>query len=516
MSRHVLIASLFTLFAFSTSSYADDAADRQKAIETAQAFAISRIPSLPQGSVLKIRQVDLDPYGYAHVRLDHTYNSVPVFESEAVVHVNLATGRQTGVTDGLKKFAPVSIVPAVAAQKAREQASAHFKQTAPLGGRDDLMILIDDKAMPYLSWRIHSEGADGRGPVDTIAFVNAQRGGVLRAWDNLHTASATGTGKGFFNGIVTLTTDSASTSYTLRDPSRGNQYTCDMGNKTARCTSMTDADNVWGTELLSDRQTVAVDAQYGTSVTWDYYKTIHGRNGIAGNGVGAYNRVHYSNRYNNAFWSDSCFCMTYGDGDGTTFNPFDSLDVAGHEMTHGVTSRTSNLTYSGESGGLNEASSDIFGTMVEFYAASTKDPGDYLIGEMLYKSSGRSLRNMQQPSSDGSSADCWYSSLGSLNVHYSSGVANHFFYILAEGAANTNICSSASRVASGGKDSSITGIGKNKAAAIWYLALTKYMISSTNYAGARTATLSAATEIYGSTSTEYTAVAKAWDAVFVK
>uniref|UniRef100_UPI0013D3529C M4 family metallopeptidase n=3 Tax=Pseudomonadota TaxID=1224 RepID=UPI0013D3529C len=79
----------------------------------------------------------------------------------------------------------------------------------------------------------------------------------------------------------------------------------------------------------------------------------------------AYNRVHYSRNYNNAYWSDACFCMTYGDGDGTTLRPLVALDVAGHEMTHGVTSRTANLTYSGESGGLNEATSDIFGTMVE-------------------------------------------------------------------------------------------------------------------------------------------------------
>ena len=119
-------------------------------------------------------------------------------------------------------------------------------------------------------------------------------------------------------------------------------------------TIFTDADNTWGNGTLADRATVGVDAQYGTATTWDYYKNVHGRNGIANDGKGAYNRVHYGRNYNNAFWSDGCFCMTYGDGDGTTFNPFDSLDVAGHEMSHGVTSRTANLIYSGESGGLNE------------------------------------------------------------------------------------------------------------------------------------------------------------------
>ncbi|WP_448957298.1 M4 family metallopeptidase, partial [Klebsiella michiganensis] len=89
--------------------------------------------------------------------------------------------------------------------------------------------------------------------------------------------------------------------------------------------------------------------------------------GIRGDGQGAYSRVHYGNNYVNAFWDDSCFCMTYGDGSGNS-NPLTSLDVAAHEMSHGVTSATADLVYSGESGGLNEATSDIFATAVEFHA----------------------------------------------------------------------------------------------------------------------------------------------------
>jgi zinc metalloprotease ZmpA len=242
---------------------------------------------------------------------------------------------------------------------------------------------------------------------------------------------------------------------------------------------------------------------------------VHGRNGIANNGTGAYNRVHYSRNYNNAFWSDSCFCMTYGDGDGTTFNPFDSLDVAGHEMTHGVTSRTAKLVYSGESGGLNEGTSDIFGTAVEFYANNPNDPGDYLIGEELYKSGTSALRTMINPSQDGRSADCWYSSVGNLDVHYSSGVANHFFYLLAQGTTSgspSKTCVAGNtRVASG--NGTVVGIGRAKAEKIWYRALTVYMTSSTNYAGARTATLNAARDLYGAGSAEQNAVAAAWTAV---
>lgn len=210
--------------------------------------------------------------------------------------------------------------------------------------------------------------------------------------------------------------------------------------------------------------------------------------------------------------------MTYGDGDGTTFNPFDSLDVAGHEMTHGVTSRTANLTYSGESGGLNEGTGDIFGTMVEFYASNPNDTPDYLIGEELYKSGTRALRSMIQPSADGSSAHCWYSGVGNLNVHYSSGVANHFFHLLAEGTTyGSPVCAAGNtRVASG--TGTLTGIGRDAAAKVWYRALTVYMTSSTNHADARSATIAAADDLVGLSkvaSNVPAAVAAAWASVNV-
>ena len=142
-----------------------------------------------------------------------------------------------------------------------------------------------------------------------------------------------------------------------------------------------------------------MDAQYGTNETWDYYKLVHGRNGIFGTGQGSFNRVHYGSGYVNAFWDGTK--MTYGDGDGTSYGPLTSLDVAGHEMSHGVTENSANLTYSGESGGLNESTSDIFGTSVEFYAANANDPGDYLIGEEFDLAKHEGFRRMDKPSADG-------------------------------------------------------------------------------------------------------------------
>jgi Zn-dependent metalloprotease len=304
----------------------------------------------------------------------------------------------------------------------------------------------------------------------------------------------------------------------MTDTTRGGGYTTDMANATRGSgTLFTDADNSWGNNSNSDRASAAADAHFGIATTWDFYKNTFGRNGIANDGKGALSKVHYSRNYVNAFWSDACFCMSFGDGDGVTYGPLVDLDVAGHEMTHGVTSRTSNLTYSGESGGLNEASSDIMGSMVEFYANSALDTPDYLIGEEIYISNPgntKALRWMFNPSKDGASPNCYVSNIGSLDVHYSSGVANHFFYLLAEGSG-ARTYSGVNHTSPTCNGTSLAGIGRTAATAIWFRALTVKFTSSTNYAGARAATIAAANDLYGAGSAESAAVAATWSAVGV-
>ncbi|MFZ9520454.1 MAG: M4 family metallopeptidase, partial [Silvanigrellaceae bacterium] len=347
-------------------------------------------------------------------------------------------------------------------------------------------------------------------PTEMHVFVDARSSELINQWEGIQTVA--GSGNGFFVGSVALETLLASGSYQLKDPNRGNQATNDMANKTNGSGKIfLDADNKWASGLLSDRATVGVDAQFGAATTWDFFKLKFGRLGLRNDGVGALSRVHYGRAYNNAYWSDACFCMTYGDGDGKTFNPFASLDVAGHEMSHGLTAMTAKLVYSGESGGLNEATSDIFGTLVEYFANNQKDVPDYLIGEQLYKSGGgKALRYMYNPPLDGRSPGCYSTTLGTLDVHYSSGVANHFFYLLAEGSTPAGL-----PVSPTCNGSSLSGIGRDAAGAIWYRALTVYMTSSTNYAGARAATLQAARDLFGSTSSQALAVASAWSAVGV-
>jgi Zn-dependent metalloprotease len=121
---------------------------------------------------------------------------------------------------------------------------------------------------------------------------------------------------------------------------------------------------------------------------------------------------------------------------------------------------------------------------------------------------------MDKPSKDGASLDSWSSRAGSVDVHYSSGIANHFFYLLSEGSG-AKVINGVSYDSPTADGLPVTGIGRDKALQIWYKALTTYMTSTTNYKGARTATLSAASALYGSSSTEYKTVAAAWSAVNV-
>ncbi|WP_431676994.1 M4 family metallopeptidase [Kitasatospora sp. KL5] len=478
-----------------------------------------------------VRDVVADADGSRHVRFDRSYAGLPVLGGDLVVHLAPDGSYRGADRAATTDLAVPSTTPTVGKAAAVEQANGELARagqgrTTVQQGAQPQLVVDARSGTPRLAWQTTVSGTDYLGnPVARTVLTDARTGARIDAWDGLETAA--GDGASLYSGTVALETTASGSSYQLKDPTRGNTYTGDAANKTDLCfgsicfsrapaTLFTDADNHWGTGTTADRATAAVDAQYGTNTTWDYYKNVHGRSGIAGDGKGSYNRVHYGNNYNNAFWQDSCFCMTYGDGDGSTFGPLVSLDVAGHEMSHGVTSRSAKLNYSGESGGLNEATSDIMGTLVEWYAGNASDAGDYLIGERIVKSGfGKpALRFMDQPSRDTKSADCWSSSVGNLDVHYSSGVANHFAYLLAEGSG-AKVVNGVSYNSPTCNGSTVSGIGRDALGKIWYRALTVYMTSTTNYAGARTATLKAATDLYGAGSTEYAAVAAAWSAVSV-
>ena len=542
MNVQMSLLSLAIVSGLAVSGSAD-AAGNQRSAAIARANALIAAPAsqaairrAPADSFIA-RDAIVDADGTEHVRYQRNYQGLPVIGGDFVVQSR--NGKVGKVSQTLKTAARPSLKPQVSADQAIVEAGSRFGSHFQ-GAPSARLVVYARGSSPVLAHEVVFNGIKAdQTPTEMHYFVDARSGKILDQWDEVHTAkpgpggsgcsgatAAVGTGNSLTAGTVVLNTTKCGSTFQLVDMTRGGGATHNMSMKTAGMGAVfTGNVNTWGNFLVSNAQTAAADAHYGVATTWDYFKTQHGRNGIADDGVGAISRVHYGRNYANASWSDGCFCMTFGDGDnGATILPLVALDIAGHEMSHGVTSRSAGLIYSGESGGLNEATSDIFGTMVEYYAANANDPGDYVVGEELFPNNAamnRAIRWMFKPSLDGVSPDCYSSSLGSIDVHYSSGVANHFYYLLAEGAvvpagfgAGTWANLSPSSLVCNG-NTSLTGIGRTAASKIWYRALTVYMTSSTNYAAARAATLSAATDLYGAGSSQYNAVAAAWTAVSV-
>ncbi|MER5547545.1 M4 family metallopeptidase [Streptomyces sp. NPDC002589] len=497
------------------------AAARISLIQKAQAGAAATAQQIGLGAKEKLVVKDIvrDADGTVHTRYERTYAGLPVLGGDLVVHT-AKSGRTEGVTKATKATIKVaSLKPQITAAKAAQQAvsAARTLGSAKSSANGARKVIWAGSGTPVLAYETIVGGLQDDGtPNQLHVITDAATGKKLFQYQGIE--NATGTGKTLYSGSVSLTTTQSGSSYNLTDASRGGHKTYNLARKTSgKGTLVSNSTNTFGTGTASTSagdQTAAADAAYGAQETWDFYKSTFGRSGIKNDGVGAYSRVHYGSSYVNAFWDDSCFCMTYGDGQGNK-DPLTSLDVAGHEMSHGVTANTAGLDYSGESGGLNEATSDIMGTGVEFFANNASDKGDYLIGEKInINGDGTPLRYMDKPSKDGNSADSWSSSVGDLDVHYSSGVANHFFYLLSEGSGPKTIngVSYDSPTSDGSK---VTGIGRDKALQIWYKALTTYFTSTTNYADARSGTLKAASDLYGADSTEYKTVAAAWSAVNV-
>jgi len=336
-----------------------------------------------------------------------------------------------------------------------------------------------------------------------LVFVDAINGKILGKRELIHETNATGTAQTAFSGTQTITTDYTGATYRLRETGRGNginTYNLQTGVNYGAAVDFTDADNNWN-NVNAAKDEYATDAHWATEKTYDYFFQKFNRNSIDNAGMALNSYLHYSVGYFNAFWDGNR--MTYGDGDAAHGNkPLTSLDVCGHEITHGITERTSNLVYSYESGAMNEGFSDIFGTAIEAFAR----PGntDWLIGGDFY-----TIRNMSNPNAfnhpDTYGGTYWYTGGGDNGgVHFNSGVLNYWFYLLTVGCSGVN---------DHNVSFNVSGIGMNKAAAIAYRLNTYYLVSTSEYYDARILGIQAAEDLYGIGSNEAIQTANAWTAV---
>jgi vibriolysin len=267
-----------------------------------------------------------------------------------------------------------------------------------------------------------------------------------------------------------------------------------------------------GTLKRSEGQAAGTDADVnaaydGTGATYEAYKTFWNRDSYNNAGAALVSSVHYSVNYCNAFWNGTQ--MVYGDGNSSQgCLPLDrGQDVTAHELTHAVTENESALVYSGESGGLNEAMSDIFGAFTEAYVDGGKtgtltvSANTWKIGEVVLPPA---LRYMNDPAADGVSKDFYAAGVGNVDVHYSSGIANLAFYLMSQGGTHPR-----------GKSSVVVaGIGMDKAIRVFYEANANILTSNANFLAAGNASVQAAVNL-GYTLAEQTSVANAWQAVGV-
>lgn len=507
-------------------------------------------------------------------RVAHTFKGVRVFGAESVVVLDMggriqsesASDRRLGLTKansagmvdgGTGPGNDFSVIPTISSKAAIDAALASLgteaRHVAPpsaeliiypvmrtervqgAAGKPeqelnalDVQEVVDHYELAYLvRTRMHV----GEKPVYHDTVVSARDGRILDQWSMLQTV--VGVGKSQYNGEVPINTTLVDGKYKMIDDTRGTGGTygamaiTNANHGSSAGNVYINDTNTWGdgkqyvsggSTTDANGQTAAVNALWGLMNTYDTLKNVFNWLSLDGHNTSTYIAAHVNTAYDNAYYSDTCRCMFIGDG--SSFNSLGSIDVIGHEMGHGVTAATSNLTYSGESGGLNESSSDINGEVVEAYARAggkgdtiPATGNDWVLGKEISKNA-TPLRWMYRPSMDGSSPDAWSSALKRLDVHYSSGPNNRMFYFLSQGSKDDKAGDYYSKYLVK-TPLAMTGIGMDKAYRIWFKANTTKFTSSTNYADARAKMIESAEELYGKGSKEAIAVQRAYAAINV-
>ncbi len=373
--------------------------------------------------------------GVRNHRYQQTFRGLPIFGEHVIVNEDESGNIRT--LFGQKVSGLASEIPAGKPRLSSNRALAIGKSAA-LGNRvgfmrtsaekSELMIHIDDNGAARKAYVVSyfADTRNGGSPSRPTVIVDADTGRVLKQWDNLQHALV-GTGPG---GNTKTGQYEYGTNYGYLDVTQSGT-SCTMNNANVKTVNLNGGTS--GSTAFSytcPRNTVKTingafsplnDAHYFGSVIYNMYNAYIGKPPLT---FQLTMRVHYSSNYENAFWDGSA--MTFGDG-ATTFYPLVSLDVASHEVSHGFTSQNSNLTYSGQSGGINEAYSDIAGEAAEYYMKGTND---FLVGAQIFKANG-ALRYMANPPQDGRSIGNAANFNSGMDVHYSSGVYNKAFYTLA-------------------------------------------------------------------------------------
>ena len=444
-----------------------------------------------------------DALGFTHWRYRQYHQGLPVIHGRYYLHFR--HGRLASANGEYYPGIDLSPQPAINASMARQTAEAHL---GPL-------VAEPTAEPPVLGW-YQPEGQPMRLvyrldvlPQQTLSrvfvMVDAHANVVAGLENQHHGHTVQGIAETKYQGTQALATDSVAPGhYRLHDYSRGNGIvTLDLNQAILynTATDFVDGDNYWDDTTHQDD--AAYDVHLGTQQTYDYLLQVHGRNSIDDNGALLLSYVHYGTGLVNAFWNGSAMC--YGDGDGLTHSALTSLDIVAHEVTHGLIQHTAGLVYNGASGAISEGICDIFGIEVEH--AYQPNQADWVIGEDV----GPGFRDAANPNAYGHPdtylGTYWYTgSFDNGGVHTNCGIVNHWFYLLSEGGTGVN---------DNGSPYCIIGIGREKAAAILYRALTVYLTPNAGFGDLVQATYQAAINLYGWNWENRISTLYAWRAVGV-
>ena len=376
-------------------------------------------------------------YGVRNYRYDQTFRGIPIFGEGVVVSEDGAGNVRTmfgnlysGLDQDIASTTPR--LSKAAALVAGKRAGLGDRISGMLVENEsaDLRVYIDESGRGHLAYVV-SFFADAIGagsPTRPLIIIDANTGRILKQRENLQHALV-GTGPG---GNAKTGQYEYGTNYGYLDVTQSGT-TCTMNSTNVKTVNLNNASTNTSNTAFSytcPRNTVKTingaysplnDAHYFGQVVFNMYQAYIGQAPLSFQLV---MKVHYKTSYENAFWDGAA--MTFGDG-ATTFHPLVSLDVSSHEVSHGFTEQQSNLTYSDQSGGINEAFSDMAGEAAEFYMRGSND---WLVGADIFKGSG-ALRYMNNPTQDGSSIDNAANYTNGMDVHHSSGVYNKAFYLLA-------------------------------------------------------------------------------------
>ncbi|WP_375765082.1 M4 family metallopeptidase [Archangium gephyra] len=418
---------------------------------------------------LVVRRLTQDEQGHTHIRYAQMKNGLPVVGHELIVHVD-ENGNVYSANGSARDGESVPSRARISGEAARTAALDNTvgRHIATEGDARLLYVRSEKDNRLKLAYEVVVTGEGVDQPIRDHVYVNALTGAVELVTSDIHSALY-------------------------------------------RIISSGTAGNVVRREGEAPTGDAVVDGTYDNlGLTYNCYSQNFGRDSYNNAGAQLKAIVHYSTNYTNAYWDGTQ--MVYGDSDGVQSAPLGlSLDVTVHELTHAVTQYESNLTYSNESGALNEGMSDIFAAYCEAWTQGwVVDASVWMIGDDVWTpaTAGDALRYMNNPTLDGSSKDYYPTRYTGTSdnggVHWNSGIANLAFYLLSQGGTHPR----------GVTTTNVTGIGIQKAGAIFYRANRDLMTASTTFAQAKTYTEQAATAL-GYTTAEVASVSAAWTAVGV-